>query len=259
MPAHARRKRVRAAAVAAGFLVAGLVCSTVIAWSIEIVSAWQASQSRGISKLPGVRVGVPDASTPEGVLYAIDIRRFGRREWTIDRALAPPPSQSTVLMQPPSVPRRTPPWWVRLPELGDGRGLSTAAAGIPLVCMASETDRQAISTGSNSGAMSMRYQQCWAWLIRKPGLLVVIPLRPIWPNLLADSAFFGFILASPFVIQSRRRTRRLRRGLCPRCAYDLQGEPTRPCPECGRIAQPQENAGAPVQGAPGAGQGLSNA
>lgn len=62
--------------------------------------------------------------------------------------------------------------------------------------------------------------------------LYVIPLRPYWPGLLADSAFFALAwrLAVAMFIRARNRSR-TRRGLCVKCKYDLKDLPT--CPECG--------------------------
>lgn len=59
--------------------------------------------------------------------------------------------------------------------------------------------------------------------------------RPYWIGLIADTLFWGAVL---WCIRGCYRmtlgTRRLRRGRCPACAYDLEGlESGDPCPECG--------------------------
>ena len=64
-----------------------------------------------------------------------------------------------------------------------------------------------------------------------------LPLRPLWPGFAVNTVFYAVILwglfAGPFVV---RRWRRIRRGLCPKCAYDLRGTrggAATACPECG--------------------------
>ena len=63
----------------------------------------------------------------------------------------------------------------------------------------------------------------------------VIPLRPLWPGLLANWALLGLgslgLLAA--ATPARGRWRR-RRGRCPACNYEVGG--LERCPECGRAA-----------------------
>jgi hypothetical protein len=66
------------------------------------------------------------------------------------------------------------------------------------------------------------------------------PLRPIWPgfaiNTVLYAAILYMLLAAPFAL---RRWRRIKRGLCPKCGYDLRGRgnaaDAATCPECGGL------------------------
>ena len=59
-----------------------------------------------------------------------------------------------------------------------------------------------------------------------------LPLRPIWPGFLANTLFYATLLwlliPGPFAL---RRFLRMRRELCPQCAYPM-GE-SAVCTECG--------------------------
>ena len=61
-----------------------------------------------------------------------------------------------------------------------------------------------------------------------------LPLKPIWPGFAINTVFYAGVLwllfAAPFAL---RRRRRIKRGLCPKCAYDLRGCTGDACPECG--------------------------
>ena len=61
----------------------------------------------------------------------------------------------------------------------------------------------------------------------------LLPLRPLWPgfalNTFLYAAILWLLIPGPFAL---RRLRRVRRGLCPKCAYPM-GESS-VCTECGR-------------------------
>jgi hypothetical protein len=66
-----------------------------------------------------------------------------------------------------------------------------------------------------------------------------LPLRPIWPGFAINTVFYATILwllfVGPFAL---RRWRRMKRGLCPKCGYDLRGSApsdSAMCPECGAV------------------------
>ncbi len=61
-----------------------------------------------------------------------------------------------------------------------------------------------------------------------------LPYVPIWRGLLINTAFFAAVWAIPLsLIPVARARRRIRRGLCPDCCYDLCGATDGGCPECG--------------------------
>ena len=68
---------------------------------------------------------------------------------------------------------------------------------------------------------------------------VQLPLRPVWPGFAVNTIFYAAVLWLPFVgLGAFRRRRRTKRGLCPKCGYDLRGRASenKLCPECGATA-----------------------
>jgi hypothetical protein len=77
-------------------------------------------------------------------------------------------------------------------------------------------------------------------LIKEDGSVAgrALPWRPIWINLLVDSAFLGAGLWICWMLATRpvrylTESARARRGACVRCGYDLQFDLKPGCPECG--------------------------
>jgi hypothetical protein len=87
---------------------------------------------------------------------------------------------------------------------------------------------------------ALRHIQFWwpwndaAWATPEPG---DHGLRPCWPGMLLNPLAFSLVLwpllTCPWWVRAMVRFRRLRRGLCPACAYDLAGNTSGVCPECG--------------------------
>ena len=65
--------------------------------------------------------------------------------------------------------------------------------------------------------------------------LHALPLAPIWPGFAVNMLFYAamhWLLVAGLV--AARWWSRIRRGLCPKCAYDLRGtRESAACPECG--------------------------
>ena len=61
-----------------------------------------------------------------------------------------------------------------------------------------------------------------------------LPLRPIWAGFVADVLFWAVtlwaVVVGPFEMRQHLRKHR---GRCPQCAYNLRGDLSQGCPECG--------------------------
>ena len=65
-----------------------------------------------------------------------------------------------------------------------------------------------------------------------------IPNEPVVLGMLLNTIFYAALLWLPFAALGRvRRRRRIKRGLCPACAYDLRGNDSKTCPECGKAVK----------------------
>ena len=116
------------------------------------------------------------------------------------------------------------------------------------------TDRYCISLRIAKGGIDLHYDGGPDVLIVKPrtidfcGLAYNSPAPrwggswqqvnlalPIWmPFLVCLLPPVAFFVARP-IRRRRRIRRRIRRGLCQKCGYDLRGNTSGVCPECGQI------------------------
>src|SRR5262245_26344332 len=64
-----------------------------------------------------------------------------------------------------------------------------------------------------------------------------LPFLPIWPGFAINTIFYAAIVLLLFAAPGRlRRRRRIKRGLCPACAYPVGSSDT--CSECGKSVRP---------------------
>ena len=119
-------------------------------------------------------------------------------------------------------------------------------AGWPLHALAIERHRAAPHKFGRHFGLWMQYESQGDWL---DGLAIPrwipwsergsvyisgLPTYPVWPGFAINTVFYAFIVwlvfAAPFAL---RRRRRIKRGLCSKCGYDLRGVRSVACPECG--------------------------
>ncbi len=115
------------------------------------------------------------------------------------------------------------------------------AAGWPCRCVASMGERRS-QTGLDGswGAETPEWERGRFTLPttflpgkRWPSALTLY-WYPLWPGLLANAALYGLLIWLSFFTCGRlRRTLRHRRGRCIHCGYDLRGNSSEACPECG--------------------------
>ncbi len=89
-------------------------------------------------------------------------------------------------------------------------------------------------TGASLLRVDLDREYCWTLRTNRG----TYPLQPIWPGFAINTILYAVILwllfATPFAL---RRWRRMRRGLCAKCAYPV-GE-SAVCTECGRVLRRQ--------------------
>ena len=103
-------------------------------------------------------------------------------------------------------------------------------------------DRDLYAVGVRHG-IALRYVHTAGLPPRVPGGLSIrpecegaqaLPMRPIAAGFAINTVFYAAILGLPFVAVGQTcRRRRIRRGRCVKCGYDLRGDHEAGCPECG--------------------------
>lgn len=145
------------------------------------------------------------------------------------------------LDSPPAPPHWVIPNFATHDDRTDIESFGTVAGGWPLRAMSYLSwygefypPNVPMSKSTRLDVDGIEFGWCVATATARRGALV-LPLRPIWPGLVADVAFWSFaVFFGRLGVRWLRARRRRRRGLCEVCAYPRTGlPPDRACPECG--------------------------
>ncbi len=209
-------------------IAVGLTVTLLLAWPIPLVLLrleWNKHQHG--SRMPW--------KSPSGISCGVEISHLRFSDWYKVRPVRTEDSRA-LFGEPISIPS-----WVAYPPAPDLAlyNIDTAATGWPFRAMTSESWLFRNPPGSSSDwTEELRGN---LELLKLPSSRIILPLRPIWPGLLADIAVFSCGAWMLLVACGRiRRAARHRRGRCPGCGYDLSDAPPgAPCPECGERSSPR--------------------
>jgi hypothetical protein len=206
-------------------LIVGAASAVLVAWALathdslksseQSPAAWPAGEHGAIVRFMRTNVGlthrsyryISSAFVDPGAIKL----RFPRSTSTtkIPRAAGEPPTEVTFVP--------------------DSNVVGISTYGFPFRCLYSvewRKDTGGSFPSSHVASHGLLHNRRWS----DP-----LPSLPAWPGLLANTAIYAAPWYALFLIPTLRRARRRRRGLCPRCAYDLKGlTSSAPCPECGQ-------------------------
>ncbi len=233
------------------FGILGVVMSYLVAWGL----AWRGQPPRSVVLPEGAngRWRIRDVST--GSPEYVRLQRFGwlprrgmnldryvvtRTEWQTFGRISYNCTEDWVLIEGSSIiPNGGPPSvWI----------VSGVVAGWPIAMLRGELwgpkEVMHPSTDTNSRSPRPDWACVWKCSFETLGFIqpraIILPLRPLWPGLVVNSAFYGLLLWLLSLVPSIiRRGLRRRRGRCVKCGYDLRGNPAGGCPECGDSGFPQ--------------------
>lgn len=221
-----------------------MVTTVLVAWVAAIIEptdkvAWRANRAR-----------IPENGEGEGQVELHLLHGFGFRWYAAAAFSTPLKVQDDVL-----TPEERCPSWAResllpwcagaepwpLPHQDPSRYV--LISGWPMPCLYKlyrtyETNEELASIQRAGWRQNAEgYAVCGGipWNVPRLGGKNHLPLFPRWLALGANTAFYSVIwfalLFSPRMV---RRALQRRRGVCPRCGYDLHGLPAgAACPECG--------------------------
>jgi hypothetical protein len=149
--------------------------------------------------------------------------------------------QPGVFRLDPPDPPAAPPRWVQLPDEKISL-IRYLASGWPLRCMnARLIERSTVNVRGTRvvGARQTVFAWDYAYIIEPakaidPFTAKILPLNPHVPELIANSIFWGLVWYAVILVVARVRSLfRTRKGVCPKCRYDLRNLTGSQCPECG--------------------------
>ena len=208
-----RGSAIRRFALPAALCLAGGAAATVMsAWAPAAV--WGDPIARGDQTW-----GLVESRTDSGFVVLHHSPLVGIEHWLV--------MKNPGMKPDPKLPVTTEPRWVVMED--SFAGLHTFGYGWPARCA------RMVVLGGSGVLYTIVLEPFWHWSIA--GKPLSLPAHPVWWGVLINTAVYAAILAGLLTVPRAIRTRfRLRRGLCPGCGYDLAGNTSGICPECGAPA-----------------------
>ena len=197
------------------FLILGAIVNVGAAWGC----AWFSDHRRGIDVDAGRAAATWSRYLP--LPHDASVRAWGLRSAGMTRHLV------YATRQPSSgdASRATERWAARVPDWAYPR-LQEITCGWPAPALRGAVDY------SERRTFDVWPAEIGTDMYGPPGL----PYHLIAPGFAINTVFYAGVLWTLFAMPAAlRRKRRIRRGLCPKCAYDLRGSDSVLCPECGRV------------------------
>ena len=212
------------------FLLLGAIVNVAVAWASSVLIGFAETNS-DIRAYRSSTVGAWNVETYSRIsAFRVDWLRS--RKSTPNHSVGPLPEDLVPI------------WIAYDPELNENRKVElwdAEARGWPLLALwskprswyeALDGTRHHLPT---EGAIELPLSPFTGGMVFYPK---VLPLRPIWTGFASNTLFYAVILwmlwSSPF---AATRFIRRRRGLCPKCGYDLRGTAQMICSECGHEAR----------------------
>ena len=128
---------------------------------------------------------------------------------------------------------------------GEGFVIDFISFGFPAPAMRLEVwDEFTTGNGISSRTQGHPPKSVWRAGIPVASSYFPLPARPIWPGFAINTVFYAVILwglfAAPFALRRLRGGRRIKRGLCPKCAYPRGAGTNQVCTECGAAVVKQK-------------------
>jgi hypothetical protein len=141
------------------------------------------------------------------------------------------------------------PGWIALhhPPPVESRAITTIGAGWPMIALRARRtgighDEPRPGTNAWHTGLGPQWVEWHEWVGALGAGKVetatdpdarLLPVGLYLPGFATNVAFWSAVCALPWALMAFRRRRRVRRGCCAKCGYDVRGDVTRACPECG--------------------------
>jgi hypothetical protein len=250
MPQHARNTPRKHLSRFFWLITAGFVLNLLISWGLLTIPRWTAAAN--IRTLQARNTNIEDG---------YDSVYFAQRQWfgILERQY-----HLTRRGRSQPIPKRISMYWTWHPFEPTSNAISTANSlfddfkpvnpdnaiisstrvGFPALALQAETliddstslPNKTLVTDTRSGFIT-RVDAAIANY--KPGVWshaqhLLFPYRPIWIGILINTIFYTLcILIAAWLLRSIRHARRMHRGCCPYCTYELHHDFRNGCPECG--------------------------